>query len=98
MQKIGPSKTKKRRNAPKKVFNRTIKSLENNFGVLATKNIINTPKIVIDEPQIVTKPKVVTIPKIVSKPEIGLKQKKLVNQKLLSKKKKKPITMNIKIV
>ena len=36
MQKIWPNKTKKRRNIPK----RRIKSLENNFSVNATKNII----------------------------------------------------------
>ena len=35
--------SKKRRNAPKRVSNRGIKSLENNFNVKATKNIINAP-------------------------------------------------------
>ena len=34
-------------NTLKRVSNRGIKSLENNFSVKATKNIINTPKIVI---------------------------------------------------
>ena len=49
MQMIQPNKTKKRRNTPKRVSNRGIKSLENNFSVKATKNIINTPKIVIEK-------------------------------------------------
>ena len=40
MRKIRPNKIK---NAPKKVSNRGIESLENNFSVKATKNIINTP-------------------------------------------------------
>ena len=39
--KIRPNKIK---NAPKKVSNRGIESLENNFSVKATENIINTPK------------------------------------------------------
>ena len=77
MQKIRPNK---RRNTPKKVSNRTTKSLENNFNVMATKNIISTPKIVIDEHQIVTKPKVVTIPKIVSKPKIAPKPKIIIEK------------------
>ena len=50
MGKILPNKLKKRRNIPKRVSNRRIKSLENNFSVKATKNIINTPKIVIEKP------------------------------------------------
>ena len=44
MRKILPNKLKKRRNTSKRVSNRTIKSLENNFGVMATKNIISAPK------------------------------------------------------
>ena len=44
MQKIRPNKTNKRRSIPKRVSNRGIKSLENNFSVKATKNIISTPK------------------------------------------------------
>ena len=67
MGKILPNKLKKRRNIPKRVSNRRIKSLENNFSVKATKNIINTPKIVIEKPQIVAKPRVVTSSKIASK-------------------------------
>ena len=77
MRKILPNKLKKRRNTPKKLSNRTLKSLENNARVIASKNIINTPKTVINKPQIVTKPEIVTMPKIVTK------QKKLVNRKLL---------------
>ena len=65
MQKIRPNKTKKRQNTLKRVSNRGIKSLENNFSVKATKNIISTPKIVIEKPQIVAKPNVVTSSKIV---------------------------------
>ena len=76
MGKILPNKLIKRRNTPKRVSNRGIKSLENNSSVIATKNIINTLKIIINKPQIVTKPEVVTMPKIatklkkVSKPQI----------------------------
>ena len=66
MRKILPNKLKKRRNTPKKLSNRTLKSLENNARVIASKNIINTPKIVINKPQIVTKPEIVTMPKIVT--------------------------------
>ena len=57
----------KGQNTPKRVSNRGIKSLENNFSVKATKNIINTPKIVIEKPQIVVKPNVVTSSKIATK-------------------------------
>ena len=95
MQKIRPKKTKKRQNTPKKVSNREIKSLENNFSVKATKNIINTPKIVIEKPQIVAKPNVVTSSKIatklkkVSKPKI-LDKSEIVTQKNIK------IMMNIK--
>ena len=42
IQKIQPNKSKKRQNTLKRVSNRGIKSLENNFSVNATKNIINT--------------------------------------------------------
>ena len=41
MRKIRPNKTE---NSLKRVSNRGIKSLEKNFSVKATKNIINTPK------------------------------------------------------
>ena len=60
MRKIIPDKLKKRRTTPKRISNRTLKSLENNSRVIATKNIISLPKIVIDKPQIVTKLKLVT--------------------------------------
>ena len=79
IQKIRP---KKRRNAPKRVSNRGIK-----FSVKATKNIINTPKIVIEKPQIVTKPEVVTMLKLVnevkkvSKPKIADKSEIVSNKK-----------------
>ena len=53
----------------KKVSNRGIKSLENNFSVKATKSIINTPKIVIEKSPIVVKPNVVTSSKIATKPK-----------------------------
>ena len=39
--------------------NRGIKSLQNNFIVKATKDIINTPKIAVEKPQIAAKPKIV---------------------------------------
>ena len=55
MRKIIPNKLKKRQITPKRVSNRTLKSLENNSCVIASKNIINTPKIVINKPQIVTR-------------------------------------------
>ena len=57
----------KGQNTPKRVSNRGIKSVENDFSDKATKNIINTPKIVIEKPQIVAKPRVVTSSKIASK-------------------------------
>ena len=69
IRKITSNNLKKIRNTPKRIFNRTLKSLENNSNVIATKNIISTPKIVINKPQIVTKPEVVTLPKIVIKPK-----------------------------
>ena len=78
MRKIKPNKVQ---NTLKSVSNRRIKSLENNFIVKATKNIINTPKIAIKKSPIVAKPNVVTSSKIATKP------KKLANQKLLVKQK-----------
>ena len=66
--KILSNRFKKRQNTSKRVSNRGIKSLENNFSVKATKKIINTPKIVIEKPEIVVKPKVVTSSKIATKP------------------------------
>ena len=83
MQKIWPNK---RHNTPKKVSNRGIKSLENNFSVQATENTISAPKILNEKPQIVTKPKVVTTPKVVTISKIASKPKivsepKIVNEK-----------------
>ena len=81
MQKICSNKIKKRQNTPKRLSNREIKSLENNFIVKATKNITNTPKIVNKKSPIVVKPNVVksskiaTKPKKVSKPKIVDKPK-----------------------
>ena len=63
MRKIRPNKIQ---NTPKRVSNRGIKSLENNFSVKATKNIINTPKVAIEKPQIATKPNIVDKSKIVT--------------------------------
>ena len=75
MQEIQSNKTRKRRNTPKRVSNRGIKSLQNNFSVKATKKIINAPKIVIEKPQIVVKLKVVTSSKIATKPKKVIKPK-----------------------
>ena len=78
--KIMPNMLKKRRNTPKRISNRTIKSLENNSRVTATKNIISIPKVVTYKPPIITKPEIVTMPKIVTKPKKSYKPKKLINQ------------------
>ena len=83
LQKIRPNK---RLNTPKKVSNRTIKSLENNFSVTATKKTISTLKLVIEKPQIVTTPKVVTIPKIVSEPKIAPEPKIVSKPKIVIEK------------
>ena len=83
MRKTLPNKVK---STPKRVSNREMKSLENNFSINATKNIINTPKIAIEKPQMVSEPKVVTLskintkPKRVSKPKI-IDKSEIVNQK-----------------
>ena len=89
IQKTQLNKLQKRQNTPKTVSNRRIKSLENNFTVNVTKNIINNPKIVNEKPQIVTEPKVVTLsniaskvkkvskPKIVDKSEVVFEKKTL---------------------
>ena len=53
IQKILSNRFKKRQNTQRNVSNRRIKSLENNFSVKATKNIINTPKIVNEKSPIV---------------------------------------------
>ena len=77
MGKIEPNRFKKGRNTSKKVSNRRIKYLENKFHVKATKNIIHTPKIVIEKPQIVAKPRVVTSSKITSKVKKVVIEKKI---------------------
>ena len=87
MQKIRPNKTKKRRNIPKRVSNRGIKSLKNNSSVKATKNIISTPKIVIEKPQIVAKPNVVTSSKIATKPKKVSKPKIVDKSEIVTQKK-----------
>ena len=70
MHKILPNK---RHNTLKSVSNREIKSLENNFRVKATKEIINAPKIVIENHLIVEEPKVITLSKIATKPKNVIK-------------------------
>ena len=60
-------KRNKEQNTLKRVSNRRIKSLENNFSVKVVKNIINTPRIAIEKSPIVAKAKVVTSSKIVTK-------------------------------
>ena len=67
--KIWSNKIKNTQNTPKRVSNREIRSLENNFSVKATKNIINTPEIVVEKSPIVAKPNVVTSSKIATKPK-----------------------------
>ena len=66
MRKIKPNNVQ---NTLKSVFNTRIKSLENDFSVKATKNIINTPKIAIEKSPIAVKPNVVTPSKIATKPK-----------------------------
>ena len=61
----------KGQNTLKRVSNREIKNLENNFSVTATENVIKTPKIAIEKPPIVVEPKVVT----------SANRKLLINQK-----------------
>ena len=56
MRKIMLNSLQKTRNTPKRISSRTLKSLENNSRVIATKDIVSTPKIVIDKPPIITKP------------------------------------------
>ena len=85
MHKIQPNK---RQNTLKRVSNREIKSLENNFSVKATKNIINTPKIVIEKPPIVVEPKVVTSSKIATKPKKVSKPKIVDKPEIVTQKKK----------
>ena len=71
MHKIWPNK---RQNTLKRVSNRGIKSLENNFSAKATKNIIENPPIVV-EPKIVTSSKIATKRKIIDKSEIVVQKK-----------------------
>ena len=84
MGKIQPNKIK---NTPKMVSNRGIKSLENNFSVKATKNIINTPKIVTEKSPIVVEPKVVTSSKIAIKPKKVSKPKIVDKSEIVTQKK-----------
>ena len=86
MRKVIPNNLKKRRNTPKRISNRKLKSLENNSRVIATKDIISTLKIVINKPPIVTKPEVVTIPRIVTKPKKFTKPKKADKLEIVNKK------------
>ena len=86
MQKIRLNKIKKRQNTLKRVSNRGIKSLENNFSFKATKNIINTPKIVIEKSPIVVKPNVVTSSKIAAKPKKVSKLKNVNKPKIIVEK------------
>ena len=78
IRKIKPNKAQ---NTFRRVSNRRIKSLENKFGVKATKNIINTPKIVIKKSPIVVKPNIVTPSKIATKPEKVDKPKIVIEKK-----------------
>ena len=83
---ILPNRFKKRQNTPKKVSNRGIKSLENNFSVKATENIINTPKIVNKKSPIVSEPNVVTSAKIAIKPKKVIKPKIVDKPKIIDEK------------
>ena len=85
MQKIRSNKLKKRQNIPKKVTNRGIKSLKNNFSFNVTKNIFNAPKIVIEKPQIVTKPELVTSSKVTTKPKNVSKLELVISSKIATK-------------
>ena len=96
-QKILPNRFKKRQNTPKRVSNRGIKSLENNCRVIASKNIINTPKIAINKPQIIVEPNVVTSSIIGTKPKIATKPKKVSKLEIVIGKNTR-IMMNIKIM
>ena len=70
----------------KRVSNRGIKSLENNFSVKATKNIINTPKIGIEKSPIVVKRNVVTSSKIATEPKKVSKPKIVDKPKIVTEK------------
>ena len=97
IQKILPNRFKKRQSTLKNVLNRRIKSLENNFSVEATKNIINTPKIAIEKSPIVAKPNVVTSSKIATKPK-KVSKPKIVDKSEIVTQKNIKIMMNIKNV
>ena len=84
MRKIRPNK---KQNTPKRISNREIKSLENNFRIKATKNTINTPKIVIEKSPIIAKPNVVTSPKIATKPKKVRKPKIVDKSEIVTQKK-----------
>ena len=73
IQKILPNRFKKRQNTLKNLSNRRIRSLENNFSAEATKNIINTPKILTEKSPTVAKPNVLTSAKIGTKPKKAIK-------------------------
>ena len=77
-----------------------LKSLENNSRVMASKNITNTPKIVINKPQLVNKPEVVTMPKIVTKLKKVSKPRIVDKSEIVSNKKydeyKKPVIGQLK--
>ena len=84
MRKIRP---KKRQNTPKRISNREIKSLDKNVSVKATKNMINTPKIVIEKPHIIAEPNVVTSSKIATKPKKASKPKTIDKSEIVTQKK-----------
>ena len=81
--KIRPNK---KQNTLKRVSNREMKFLENNFRVKATKKIINTPQIVIEKPATVAEPKVITLSKIASNPKKVSKPKKINKPKIVIEK------------
>ena len=81
--KIRPNK---KQNTLKRVSNREMKFLENNFRVKATKKIINTSKIVIEKPPTVAEPKVITLSKIASNPKKVSKPKKINKPKIVIEK------------
>ena len=86
IQKILLNRFKKRQNTLKNVSNRRIKSLEDNFSVKATKNIINAPKIVNEKSPIVAKPNRVTSGKIATKPKKVIKPKIVDKPKIIVEK------------
>ena len=95
MRKVMSNNLKKKRNTPKRISNRTIKSLENNSRIIATKNIISTLKIVTKKPSIVAMPKIVTKPKNVTKPK-KLDKLKIVKNYQKNHEYKKHVIMQLK--